>query len=130
METSEAETRPRGVERRRWPRHVVTDRTSVTVSVDGRDRTGEIIDISPGGVRLRLPDTIPAGAPVSLRHDVAGGFAGKCVWSSPAALGVKFREAGRRLEQMLKCVCVMLHPDRPAESADGGGARQRREPHA
>lgn len=120
MEKSQAQARPREAERRRWPRHVVTDRTSLTVSVAGQSLTGEIVDISPGGVRLRQPGAVAKGAPVSLRHEVAGEFAGECVWSTPSAIGVKFRKARRMLEQTLKCVCVMLHPDRPHESTNSG----------
>src|SRR3546814_957928 len=70
----------RDFERRRSLRFVLPRQEDITLIVDGRPYRGKLEDVSIGGAKLRMADSVPAAGPaadpasvdVRLEHGVAG----------------------------------------------------------
>ncbi|HEY9549019.1 MAG TPA: PilZ domain-containing protein [Kiloniellaceae bacterium] len=84
----------RDFERRRSLRFVLPRQEDITLIVDGQPYRGKLEDVSIGGAKLRMADSVPAADPaavdVRLEHGVAGTIEGISMWHAGAAIGISF----------------------------------------
>src|SRR3546814_8439809 len=88
----------RDFERRRSLRFVLPRQEDITLIVHGRPYRGKLEDVSIGGAKLRMADSVPAAGPaadpasvdVRLEHGVAGLIEGIRMWHAGAAIGISF----------------------------------------
>src|SRR3546814_16704788 len=82
----------RDFERRRSLRFVLPRQEDITLIVDGQPYRGKLEDVSIGGAKLRMADSVPAAAPAAVdvrpAHGVAGTIAGLSMWHAGAAIAI------------------------------------------
>src|SRR3546814_3169745 len=80
----------RDFERRRSLRFVLPRQEDITLIVDGRPYRGRLEDVSIGGAKLRMADSVPASDDLRLEHVVAGTIEGISMWHAGEAIGISF----------------------------------------
>lgn len=95
------------VERRKALR-VEAEGVQVTVQVGSDSFTGEICDISRGGLRIQVVCTPIVGQKLAVRHSLAGTLTGNCVRQSADEIAVAFEPAESEVERTLQCLALLL----------------------
>lgn len=80
----------RDFERRRSLRFVLPHQENITLIVDGRPYPGKLEDVSIGGAKLRMADSVPTSDDVRLEHGIAGSIEGISMWHAGQAIGISF----------------------------------------
>lgn len=109
------------VERRHWERYPPDGRTSVTLAAGGRVFGCELLDLSLGGARLRVPEMLPDDDDLVLQHRVAGLFPAAPAWRRGNELGLEFRTNVQEREHALQCAAVLLYADADINGAQPSG---------
>jgi hypothetical protein len=112
----------KGSDRRRYERHELEVGNVVGFSHGGLDYEGIIVDISMGGLRIRMTERAPLiEGDFTLMHDLAGPLQAKQSWSRGTSMGVEFHMAeDSELSRSLRCVQILLDGD--GKGADDGDA--------
>jgi hypothetical protein len=94
----------RDFERRRSLRFVLPRQEDITLTVGGRQFRGKLEDVSIGGAKLVLEDSIPLPAEVSMTHAAAGTIEGVCMWHDGIAVGISFDLSDPALRLISLCL--------------------------
>jgi hypothetical protein len=94
----------RDFERRRSLRFVLPRQEDVTLIVDGQPYRGKLEDVSIGGAKLRMADSIPASDDVRLEHEVAGIIEGVSMWHRGETIGIAFELTDPALRLISLCL--------------------------
>ncbi len=84
-------------DRRRSPRG--SRRILAQLQSDEQDSTGEIVNLSRDGAKVRVNETWEIGTEIRMTIEPFGHCGGKVIWSTDGAVGVKFTE---------ECLMLML----------------------
>ncbi len=84
-------------DRRRSPRG--STRILAQLQSDEQDSTGEIVNLSRDGAKVRVNETWEIGTEIRMTIEPFGHCSGKVIWSTDGAVGVKFTE---------ECLMLML----------------------
>ena len=95
----------RKTDRRKHPRKPCS--ISITCTVQDRDFTDIVTNISPGGVFIQTSEALSVGQQVTLAFSSPDqeepiNATGKIVWDSPNGIGVKFTSASNNLKEVIK----------------------------
>ena len=114
------EERYKGSDRRRYERHELGVGNVVGISYGGLDYEGVIVDISMGGLRIRMTERAPLiEDDFTLMHDLAGPLQARQSWSRGTSMGIEFHMAeDSELSRSLRCVQILLDGDGYGEDAD------------
>jgi len=122
------EERYKGSDRRRYERHELEVGNVVGFSHGGLDYEGVIVDISMGGLRIRMIERAPLiEDDFTLMHDLAGPLQARQSWSRGTSMGIEFHMAeDSELSRSLRCVQILLDGDGDGygEDADDGDAAE------
>ncbi len=77
-------------DRRRSPRG--STRMLAQLQSDERESTGEIVNLSRDGAKVRVNETWEIGTEIRMTIEPFGHCGGKVIWSTDGAVGVKFTE--------------------------------------
>ncbi len=77
-------------DRRRSPRG--STRMLAQLQSDERESTGEIVNLSRDGAKVRVNETWEIGTEIRITIEPFGHCSGKVIWSTDGAAGVKFSE--------------------------------------
>lgn len=94
----------RDFERRRSLRFVLPRQEDITLTVGNRQLRGKLEDVSIGGAKLLLEDSIPLSTEVSLQHATAGTIEGVCMWHDGVAIGISFDLSDPALRLISLCL--------------------------
>jgi hypothetical protein len=99
-----------GSDRRRHARHKLGVGNVVGFSRDGLEYEGVIVDISMGGLRLRMTERAPLiEDDFTLMHERAGPLQVRQSWCRGTAMGIEFAVADdSELARSLRCVQILL----------------------
>jgi hypothetical protein len=104
-------------DRRQWERYPPDGQTSVTLAAGGRAIACELLDLSLGGARLRMAQTLPEDCDLVLQHRVAGLFFAAPAWRRGDEVGLQFRSPVESREHALQCAAVLLYGDQDSGQA-------------
>jgi len=95
----------RDFERRRSLRFVLPKEEDITLTIDGRQYSGKLEDVSVGGAKLRFDAThLPQGTSLRIAHGVAGEIPGTCEWCDGASIGISFELSDPALRLISHCL--------------------------
>ena len=94
----------RDFERRRSLRFVLPRQEDITLFVGEQAYHGKLEDVSIGGAKLRMTDSVPASDSVRLEHETAGSIEGHCMWNDGATLGIAFELTDPALRLISLCL--------------------------
>ena len=77
-------------DRRRSPRG--STKMLAQLQSDERESTGEIVNLSMDGAKVRVNETWEIGTEIRITIEPFGHCSGKVIWSTDGAVGVKFTE--------------------------------------
>lgn len=99
-----------GSDRRRHARHKLEVGNVVGFSRDGLEYEGVIVDISMGGLRLRMTERAPSiEDDFTLMHERAGPLQVRQSWCRGTSMGIEFVAAeDSELARSLRCVQILL----------------------
>ncbi len=86
--------------------------TTLAVTAAGQTVEAKIEDISIHGLKLSLSRHLPPVEDLTIEHRTAGTFAVRRAWGGGTTAGVQFQVTGTQLEHTLRCVRLVLSPDR------------------
>lgn len=97
-------------DRRRHARHKLEVGNVVGFSCGGLEYEGVIVDISMGGLRLRMTERAPViEGDFTLMHDLAGPLQARQSWNRGTSMGIEFHMADdSELARSLRCVQILL----------------------
>lgn len=95
--------------RRQSARFRLADAPVMTLVSDGRRLSCRLVDISLGGVGLRVEAELSACGDLVLEHPVAGAFPLRRVWLVADRLGACFQSDEPKLEHTLRCIQLVLN---------------------
>ncbi|MGO1119764.1 PilZ domain-containing protein [Rhodovibrionaceae bacterium A322] len=98
-------------DRRKSQRVEMTERTTINLTVEGKEIPAQLLDISKEGVCLIPDEAIDEGQSISIEHPTAGILEGECVWSYKGSIGVRFGLEESELERVLMCLHLVLDAD-------------------
>lgn len=94
----------RDFERRRSLRFVLPRQEDITLTAGGRQLHCKLEDVSIGGAKLLLEDSLPLPAEVSMEHATAGTIDGICMWHDGTAVGISFDLSDPALRLISLCL--------------------------
>lgn len=95
----------RDFERRRSLRFVLPSEEDITLTIDGRQYSGKLEDVSVGGAKLRLEAACPPqGSGLQISHGAAGEIAGTCEWCDGTRIGISFGLSEPALRLISHCL--------------------------
>lgn len=100
----------RDFERRGSLRFVLPREEDITLFVDGQPYQGKLEDVSVGGAKLRMAQSVPHSDDVRLEHAVAGTIEGASMWRSGEVIGISFELS----ESALKLISLCLRQGVPS----------------
>jgi hypothetical protein len=100
----------KGADRRHHARHKLETGNIVGFSRDGLEYEGIIVDISMGGLRLRMTERAPSiDGHFTLMHERAGPLQVRQSWCQGTSMGIEFVAAeDSELARSLRCVQILL----------------------
>ena len=94
----------RDFERRRSLRFVLPRQEDITLFVGEQAYPGKLEDVSIGGAKLRMADSIPSSDNIRLEHSTAGSIEGVCMWHDGATVGIAFELTDPALRLISLCL--------------------------
>jgi c-di-GMP-binding flagellar brake protein YcgR len=94
----------RDFERRRSLRFVLPRQEDITLIVGGRELRGKLEDVSIGGAKVLLDDSVALSTEVSMSHETAGTIEGICMWHDGSAVGISFDLSDPALRLISLCL--------------------------
>lgn len=96
--------RTNGRDRRRWSRYDVAGALPAVLAIADRRIACRIENVSLTGARLRLAEPAPPSPQLRLEYRGGRAPAGRCVWTSTDAIGVKFGFSQESVDLALACL--------------------------
>lgn len=100
-------------ERRAWQRFVLERGAYLALEIedDGCREEAELLDISLGGLRLRIDRELPAGVQLTIHHSSAGRMRGRLAWQRDGSIGICMSGDEKRRTYLLRLINMILHSE-------------------